>query len=141
MNTRTLPPGWPRSVPPPVGEGWVVDAVKWLLDQCPPEYRGYPVLRRHPVVLAVFTSAHVAALRGAAADGLAGVRPALAGQDPRTVEAAVAVLATEQARLELLGRAVAAVRDAVERSDAATGAAATSRGEAASSGGGASAQP
>jgi hypothetical protein len=33
----------------------------WLLDLCPPEYRSYPALRRHPVVLARFAVLHVEA--------------------------------------------------------------------------------
>jgi hypothetical protein len=113
-RTRGLPPSWPRAVPPPAGEGWVRDASAWLLDVCPPEYRGYEVLRRHPRVLAAFAAAHVAALRRAATDGLARVRTLLAAEDPGTVSAAVDVLETEQARLELLERSVGAVRFALE---------------------------
>jgi hypothetical protein len=118
MTLRALPPGWPRSVPPPAGDEWVPDAVGWLLDRCPPEYRGYAVLRRHPQVLAVFTAAHVAALRAAANDGLASARSVLAEQDAHTISEAIALLEAEQARLELLARAVAAVRYALERAPA-----------------------
>jgi hypothetical protein len=44
------PPGWPREVRPPDAPGWEHTAAAWLLDLCPPEYRGYPALRRHLVV-------------------------------------------------------------------------------------------
>lgn len=32
----------------------------WLLDQCPAEYRSYPVWRRHPEALAWIAARHVA---------------------------------------------------------------------------------
>jgi len=35
--------------------------VAWLLDQCPPDYRGYAGWRRHPVALAWVTVRHVEA--------------------------------------------------------------------------------
>ena len=54
MVQLVAPPGWPRAVRPPGAPGWEHTAVAWLLDICPPEYRSYPVLRRHDVVLARF---------------------------------------------------------------------------------------
>src|SRR3712207_7595058 len=52
------PPGWPFQVHPPGAPGWERTAASWLLDICPPEYRSYPVLRRHDVVLARFALLH-----------------------------------------------------------------------------------
>jgi hypothetical protein len=95
----------------------VRDAGDWLLDHCPPEYRGYPVLRRHPRVLAVFAAAHVAAMKRGTTDGLARIRVALTDEAPTTVRDAVAALEAEQARLELLERSVAAVRFALESAE------------------------
>jgi hypothetical protein len=46
-------------VPPAHTTGWEERAVLWLLDQCPPEYRGYAAWRRHPVALAWLASRHV----------------------------------------------------------------------------------
>ena len=51
-----VPPGWPSRVRPPGAPDWEVTAVEFLLDCCPSDYRGYPVLRRHPAVLARFAS-------------------------------------------------------------------------------------
>ena len=50
--TTPLPPGWPPAVRPPGSPDWERTAVEWLLDLCPADYRGYPVLRRHPLALA-----------------------------------------------------------------------------------------
>ncbi len=58
MTTAT-PPGWPVDVPPPGVEGWAERAVDWLLDHCPPDYRGYDAFRRHPVALAWITGRHI----------------------------------------------------------------------------------
>jgi hypothetical protein len=46
-----VPSGWPEAVGPPGSEDWEVTAAAWLLDLIP-EYRLYPALRRHLVVLA-----------------------------------------------------------------------------------------
>ncbi len=48
----TAPPGWPRAVPDPESPEFADRVVGWLLDLCPPDYRGHHVLRRHPVILA-----------------------------------------------------------------------------------------
>ena len=45
MTRAVVPPGWPRRVLPPAVPGWEESAGAWLLDLCPPDYRGYPVLR------------------------------------------------------------------------------------------------
>lgn len=48
-------------MPPPDVEGWQVPAVSWLLDHCPPDYRGYAGWRRHPVALAWVATRHIEA--------------------------------------------------------------------------------
>jgi len=113
MAARTLPSGWPRQVPPPVGDQWVTSAVAWLLDQCPAEYRSYPVLRRQPVVLAAFAAWQVQAQSDAARHGLAVARNDLRGVGVSTVEEALLTLERELARLQLLTREVAAVQHAL----------------------------
>jgi hypothetical protein len=92
--------GWPAGVDPPEAPEWQRSAAAWLADRCPPEYRAYPVLRRHPVVAARMAAHHVdAALAGARA-GLATVRVELADLVPaHVVEEAVAVYEQEIARL------------------------------------------
>lgn len=61
MNTprTTTPPGWPDGVPGPEAPGWQEAAVGWLLDLCPPDYRGYDAWRRHPLALSWIAARHV----------------------------------------------------------------------------------
>ena len=49
----------------------------WLLDLCPPEYRTYPALRRHAVVLARFAVLYVEACQAAVNRGLSEARGGL----------------------------------------------------------------
>jgi hypothetical protein len=88
--------------------------VAWLLDLCPPDYRAYEVLVRHPVVLARFAAVHVEAGVAAARRGLATVREDLAEvADAPTVAAAVSAFEREGARLVAARRAVGLVEDAL----------------------------
>ena len=72
------PPGWPAAVRPPGAPDWEATAMAWLLDLCPPEYRTYPALRRHPVVLARFAVLYVEACQAAVNRGLSEARGGLA---------------------------------------------------------------
>jgi hypothetical protein len=88
--------------------------VAWLLDLCPPEFRGYPVLRRHEVVLARFAVLHVEGCQAAVRRGLSEARGALRDvADPATVEQAVTVWQAEEARLLAERRAVGLVEEAL----------------------------
>jgi hypothetical protein len=114
MAQLVAPPGWPRQVRPPGAPGWEPTAVNWLLDICPPEYRGYEVLRRHDVVLARFAVLHVEACQAAVRRGLSEARSALRDvADPDTVEAAVDTWQAEAARLIAERRAVGLVEEAL----------------------------
>ena len=114
MASLVSPPGWPRQVRPPGAPGWESTATGWLLDLCPPEFRGYPVLRRHDVVLARFALLHVEACQAAVRRGLSEARGVLRDVvDPDTVEAAITVWQAEQARLLAERRAVALVEEAL----------------------------
>ena len=109
-----VPPGWPAVVRPPNSPGWVRSALSFLLDCCPPDYRGYPVLLRHPVVLARFAREFASSQLAATRTNLAGARPDLAGWvDTATVDAAVAVLHAEEARMVRQVRAVSLVEEAL----------------------------
>ncbi len=114
MAEYVAPPGWPRQVRPPDAPGWERTAANWLLDICPPEYRSYPVLRRHVVVLARFAVLHVEASQAAVRRGLSEARSVLRDVvEPGTVEAAVETLHTESARLAAERRAVGLVEEAL----------------------------
>jgi len=114
MAQLVAPPGWPPRVRPPGAPGWEHTAVAWLLDICPPEYRTYPTLRRHEVVLARFAVLHVEACQAAVRRGLSEARGALRDvADPDTVEAAVETWQAESARLMGERRAVGLVEEAL----------------------------
>lgn len=108
------PPGWPDQVRPPDAPDWESTAVAWLLDLCPPEFRGYPALRRHAVVLARFTVLHVEACQGAVNQGLSQARGGLREVvEASVVEAAVETWQRESARLIGVRRAVGLVEEAL----------------------------
>ena len=114
MVQLVAPPGWPRTVRPPGAPGWEPTAVAWLLDICPPEYRSYPVLRRHDVVLARFAVLHVEACQAACRRGLSEARSELRDFiDQDTVEGTVQTWHTESARLLAERRAVGLVEEAL----------------------------
>lgn len=114
MPTYVAPPGWPPEVRPPDAPDWERTAGNWLLDLCPPEYRGYPALRRHLVVLARFAVLHVEACQAATKRGLSEARAELrdvAALD--VIEAAVETWLAEDARLAGVRRAVGLVEEAL----------------------------
>lgn len=108
------PAGWPADLPPPSAGSFPAAVTGWLLDRCPPELRAYPVLHRHPVVLAYLATRLAAAQDQAVRSALAGAREALSGlvSDP-ALAAALAVLEQERDRLVASQRAVGAVAAAL----------------------------
>ena len=114
MSSSVAPPGWPRDVRPPGAPEWERTAVAWLLDQCPPEYRSYPVVRQEPRVLARFAVLHVEAsqdgTRRAVSQARASLRDVVA---PDVVEAAVETWLREDARLSGVRRAAELVEQAL----------------------------
>ena len=114
MPTYVAPPGWPPQVRPPDAPDWERTATNWLLDICPPEFRGYPTLRRQVVVLARFAVLHVEACQAAARRGLSEARSELRDvADVDTIEAAVQTWHAESARLLACRRAVGLVEEAL----------------------------
>lgn len=114
MVEHVAPPGWPHQVRPPGAPNWEQTAASWLLDICPPEYRSYPLLRRHVVVLARFAVLHVEASQAAVRRGLSEARAVLGDvAEPQTVEAAVETWHAEAARLSAERRAVGLVEEAL----------------------------
>jgi hypothetical protein len=106
------PPGWPEEVLDPGLPDWETRAVAWLFDQCPPDYRGHEVLRRHPVVLAHVAKGCLAGAVQGAEDGIRSVRHDLRDEvSPQVIEQAVAAYEHERHRL----RAAAVAADLVWR--------------------------
>lgn len=109
-----LPPGWPEMVRPPGAQDWESTAVAFLLDCCPPDFRAYPVLRKHPVVLARFAVQFVEGQLRSATDGLAEIRTSVTKLvPPDVVEQAAQAWLEQGARLARTRRAVGLVEDAL----------------------------
>ncbi|MDQ3663202.1 MAG: hypothetical protein M3353_00885 [Actinomycetota bacterium] len=114
MTAAVSPSGWPAGVRPPDAPDWEATAVAWLLDRCPPEYRGYSGLRRYPVVLARFAALHVEGMQDAGRRGVSEARTALRDvAEPEVVERAVATWQLESERLARLRREVELVEEAL----------------------------
>lgn len=114
VSRHVAPPGWPAEVRPPDAPDWEATAIAWLLDLCPPEYRRYQGLRRHPVVLARFAVIHVEADQAAVRRGLSGIRVDLRDvASDAVVEAAVQTFLIEDARLATVRRAAGLVEEAL----------------------------
>lgn len=111
------PPGWPDRVPPPGVRGWQQAAAAWLLDLCPPDYRGHAVLRRHPVALAWLADRHVASQVEAMRLAYRTVRVDLGEVLPAgTVDALLVCLEHEGLRLRAAQRGIALLREAMDGS-------------------------
>lgn len=109
-----VPPGWPSRVYPPGAPGWEATAVEFLLDCCPADYRAYPVLRRHPVVLARFAASFVEAQVRANKADLGEVRVSLADvAAEEVIQSALDAWAEQSAHLIRLRREVALVEESL----------------------------
>jgi hypothetical protein len=114
MSRPALPPGWPPDVQPPQAADWERSAIRWLFDQCPPDYRAYDVLRSQPLVLARFAATALDAAVAAASVGLRTIRTELRDRvPPETVDAAVAAYEREGHRLRAARHAVELVEGAL----------------------------
>jgi hypothetical protein len=113
-GSPAVPPGWPGAVRPPGAPDWERSAVAWLLDLCPPEYRGHPVLLRRPVALAWVAGRHVDAALVGTRRALGGVRAALSDAlEPPALTALIEALESEEARFVAASRGVGLVEEAL----------------------------
>ncbi|MDQ3577098.1 MAG: hypothetical protein M3443_05755 [Actinomycetota bacterium] len=114
MTSRDLPPNWPSAVWSPGTPDWEASASRWLLDQVPPEYRRYDVLRRYPVLLARFASDHTRAALEAARTGWRSLRVDLRDQLPaEALDAAMDAYEREGSRVAAVARSIEAVSAAL----------------------------
>lgn len=108
------PPGWPSQVRPPDAPDWERTAASWLLDLCPADYRGYPGLRRHVVVLARFAVLYVESAQAACRRGLSEARADLREvASDEVIDAAIQTFQLEEARLLAVRREVGLVEEAL----------------------------
>jgi len=113
-DPRALPPGWPAEVRPPATPGWERSATGWLLDRCPPEYRGHDVVVRHPRALAWLAGLHVEAEEQAVRRAIATARADLAEVlAPPALGELLEALEAERVRLVAARRAVHHVAEAL----------------------------
>lgn len=99
---------------PPGAPGWEATAIAYLLDCCPADFRAYPVLRNHAVVLAQFAMHFVNGQQEASERGLAEVRTSISDYvEPDIVEAAIQAWLEQGARLARTRRAVALLEEAL----------------------------
>lgn len=109
-----VPPEWPDGVLPPGAPDWESTAAAFLFDCCPPDFRLYPVLRQHVVILASFAAVFTDAARDASREGLARARSSLAGHAPVVaIETAIDAWQHQEAALARTARQVALVSDAL----------------------------
>jgi hypothetical protein len=102
-----IPPGWPAEVPPPGTPDWEQAASAWLMDLCPADFRGYPVLRRHALGLAWLAGQQVAAARQAMANALSRIRAELSDDlQPAVIDQMLQAVEQEQARLLSASRGI-----------------------------------
>ena len=88
--------------------------MSFLLDCCPPDFRGYRVLRNHPVVLARFAARFVDGQHRSTQEGLAEVRTSLQDQVPsQVIEEAAQAWLEQDAVLARTRRAVILVEEAL----------------------------
>ncbi|MBY8868065.1 MULTISPECIES: hypothetical protein [Streptomyces] len=118
VTTTRISPDWPCQVKTPGSYDWERSAARWLRELVPARYGSYPVLVRHPVLLARHAQIQVqqeirvvrTALQTARAD-----LPRL-GLHEGVIEHTIKLYAAELLQLQHIARSVRAVTEAlVER--------------------------
>lgn len=109
---RYTPAGWPDAVLPPSEPDWENSATNFLFDCCPADFRGYGVLRRHPVVLARFAAAFVESQLRVCSEGVGATRAALADVvNHEVVEESMQAWMEQQAILRRRRREIALIEE------------------------------
>ena len=114
MSTLVVAPGWAESGRPPRAPGGGESAPAAPGGCCPPDFRGYRVLRHHPLVLAQFAEQFVEGQCRAVQEGRAAVRTTLKGEvRPDIVETAAEIWLEQGAALMRTRRAVGLIAQAL----------------------------
>ena len=105
-RSQSVPRGWPSAVAQPGSEDWETTAAAWLLDLLP-EYRLYPGMCQHPVILAFMARSVLQGAVEGARQGYRTTRSELSGLvPPHAVSAALNELRAEGLRLSAALRSV-----------------------------------
>lgn len=104
-RSQGVPRGWPSAVAPPGSKDWETTAA-WLLDLLP-EYRQYPAMRQHPVILAFMVRNVLPGAVEGARQGYRTTRSDLSGLvPPHAASAALNDFRAESLRLSAALRSV-----------------------------------
>lgn len=115
LRTTHLSPDWPCQVKAPGSYDWERSASRWLRDLVPARYGGYPVLLRHPVLLARHAQIQVQQEIRVARTALQTARADLPrlGIPESVIEHTIKLYAAEVRQLQHIARSVRAVTQAL----------------------------
>lgn len=114
----SVPPGWPREVPPPAVAGWEQRAVAWLLDACPSDYRLYRAWVQHPIALSWVAVRHLDAQVEAMRSAYRAARVELGeALPPEALAQVLLTIEKEGLRLVAARRAAGFLHDALQGKD------------------------
>ncbi|MET9381716.1 hypothetical protein ABZY09_11640 [Streptomyces sp. NPDC002928] len=115
LTTTHISPDWPCQVKMPGSYDWERSAAKWLRELVPTRYASYPVLLRHPVLLARHAQLQVQQEIRVARTALQTARADLPrlGLPESVIEHTIKLYAAEVLQLQHIARSVRAVTEAL----------------------------
>lgn len=115
VTTTRLSPDWPCQVKTPGSYDWERSAARWLRELVPARYASYPVLLRHPVLLARHAQIQVQQEIRVARTALQTARSDLPrlGMPESVIEHTIKLYAAELMQLQHIARSVRVVMEAL----------------------------
>ncbi|MFF4394130.1 hypothetical protein [Streptomyces sp. NPDC001480] len=115
LTTTRTRPDWPCQVKTPGSYDWERSAARWLRELVPARYGSYPVLMRHPVLLARHAQIQVQHEIRVARTALQTARAELPtlGLPESVIEHTIKMYAAEVLQLQHIARSVRAVTEAL----------------------------
>ncbi|MEU6549381.1 hypothetical protein ABZ915_03695 [Streptomyces sp. NPDC046915] len=115
LTTTRTRPDWPCQVKTPGSYDWERSAARWLRELVPARYGSYPVLIRHPVLLARHAQIQVQQEIRVARTALQTARAELPtlGLPESVIEHTIKMYAAEVLQLQHIARSVRAVTEAL----------------------------